>query len=394
VKPVKILYIITLSELGGAQKVVYHLAAGLEPGLFEVAVACAPGGELVDWLRSLPGPVKVFELPELKRNISPIEDIKAFTKLYFLIRAGKYDIVHCHSSKAGILGRLAAKLAGVPDIYFTVHGWGLNAYQRNLVRLIYTWAERLAGSVSTKVICVSQADLIKGKAEKLAPYEKLALIYNGLPEPVEKGDLLRRELGIGREDLVIGTVARLAPQKDPLFFLQVAKRILSRQNSHKGQGRLLFVIIGDGPLKSNCEAYLTANWLDRKVFLLGSREEAACLVQDFDIFALFSRWEGLPLTIIEAMLAGCPVAATRVGGVGELVEDGETGYLIDQSDLDAAEAALMKLVHNPAGRRAMGKAGRERATRLFSIDEMIQNYTKLYLGRLPESTEVETDPTR
>ncbi|TEB04623.1 putative glycosyltransferase EpsD [Pelotomaculum schinkii] len=382
-KPVRILYIITLSEIGGAQKVVYHLAAGLEPGLFDIAVACAPGGELVGWLRGLPETIEVFELPELKRDISPLDDFKALWKLYSIIRKGNFDIVHCHSSKAGILGRLAARLAGVPAIYFTAHGWGLHAYQNWVARLFFIWAERLAGTVSTKVICVSEADLIKGKALKLAPAEKFTLIHNGLPEPDQNDGLLRGEFGFSKEDMVIGTVARLAPQKDPIFLLQVAERILSRQNSYAGQRQPFFVMIGDGPLRSSCKAYLTAKGIDKSVFLLGSREEAACLMRDFDVFVLFSRWEGLPLTIIEAMLGGCPVAATKVGGVSELVEDGKTGLLIDESDLAAAEAALMDLIANPPRRRAMGKAGRERALRLFSIDKMIQKYRDLYLERLP-----------
>jgi len=114
--------------------VVYHVAAGLSPEQFEITVACAPGGELVQWLRELPQKVRVIEIPELKRNISPLKDLKAFWKLYTLIKKKGFDIVHCHSTKAGVLGRLAARLVGVPKIFFTVHGWGINKYQSWPVR--------------------------------------------------------------------------------------------------------------------------------------------------------------------------------------------------------------------------------------------------------------------
>ncbi len=376
----RVLFIITLSEMGGAQKVVYNLAAGLNPQEFDITVACAQGGELVDWLKSLEQRVKVIEISSLRREISPWHDLKAFWKLYWLIKKNKFDIVHCHSSKAGILGRLAAWLAGVPKIFFTAHGWVLNEYQHWSGRLCYTWIERLAGTVSTKVVCVSEYDLLKARNLKIAADDKLVVFYNGLPEPETQEGLLRNELGIKKNDLVIGTVARLAPQKDPLFLLKVAEGMICRQNC-TGAGRLYFVLIGDGPLRPECENFINSKGLSGRVFLLGTREEAAKLVQDFDIFVLFSRWEGLPLTIIEAMMASRPVVASAVGGVGELVVPGETGLLIEQLDVNEAEKALLHLIYDPGKRLAMGQAGRKRACRLFNINQMVDQYRELYLAK-------------
>ncbi|RJQ28232.1 MAG: glycosyltransferase family 1 protein [Peptococcaceae bacterium] len=370
---VKLLQVITLSELGGAQKVVYHIAAGLEPERFAVTVACAPGGELVRWLEELPQGVKVVEMPALKRNPSPLNDLKAFWQLYRLMRREKYNIVHCHSSKAGILGRLAAYLAGVPKIYFTVHGWGVNRYQSLPVRFFYAWAERLAGAVSTKVICVSRRDFAKARSWKLTAADKLAVIYNGLPAAGALPGDLRRELGLSAGDILIGTVARLAPPKEVLFLLEVARRMADRPD-------VFFVLIGDGPLRTECMAFIKRHGLEKKVFLPGTREDAPGLLADLDIFVLFSRWEGLPLTVIEAMQAGLPVVASAVGGVGEQVAHGETGLLIEALDPAAAERALRELIADPARRKQMGERGRLRAAELFSLPEMVARYRQLYLG--------------
>lgn len=377
---IKVLYIITLSELGGAQKIVYHIAAGLNPQEFDITVACAPGGELVNWLSNLNQDIKIMVIPELKRDISPFNDLKAFLKLYMLMKNNSYHIVHCHSSKAGILGRLAAWKAGVPKIIFTVHGWGINEYQSWPVRFLYTWAERFAGARSTQVVCVSETDLLKARSLKLVTGDKLCVIYNGLPVPEKNEGLLHEELGIRKGDIIIGTVARLAFQKDPLFLLEVAERLITSYKRDKSNSHPCFVFIGDGPLRSECEKFINNKGLKRSVFLLGTREKAAELVQDFDIFVLFSRWEGLPLTIIEAMMAGRPVVANAVGGVGELVVHQETGLLINKLDVNEAEMALLNLIADPGKRLSMGRSGRQRALNLFNIDRMVEKYRELYLS--------------
>ncbi|MCL6611485.1 MAG: glycosyltransferase family 4 protein [Peptococcaceae bacterium] len=377
----KVLLLVTLSETGGAQKVVYHLAAGLDREKFGVTVACAPGGDLVRWVRGL-GDVEVVELPSLRREVSPAADLLCLFRLYRLIRSGGYDIVHCHSSKAGVLGRLAARLAGAPRIFFTVHGWGINDYQGLPARFFYKWAERLAGFVCTGVVCVSRYDLYYGRSLKLVPEEKLSVIYNGLPASGKRTGLLRGELNLKDGDIIVGTVARLAYQKNPQFFLALAERMLARHRDTGDKGRLFFVVIGDGPLKGECEELLKSKGLGGRVFLLGARDSAGELVHDFDIFVLFSRWEGLPLTVIEAMTAGVPVVAGNAGGVGEMVAHGETGYLVEGFDLDAAAGYVQELAGNPGLRARMGAAGRRRALELFGLERMIRRYEKLYLDQL------------
>lgn len=376
----KVLFVITLSEMGGAQKVVYNIAAGLDPQEFDLTVACARGGELVEWLEGLNKGIKIIETSLLTREISPANDLKAFWMLYLLIKKNNFDIVHCHSSKAGVLGRLAARLAGVPRIFFTAHGWGINNYQHWSGRMFYTWMERLAGAASTRVVCVSESDRLKARKLRIVADDKLVVIYNGMPDSEIQEGLLRKELAIKKDDIIIGTVARLALQKDPLFLLEVAGRMIN-SHSGRGEGRLYFVLIGDGPLKAECEKFINEKGLKGRVFLLGTREEATKLVRDFDIFVLFSRWEGLPLTIIEAMLAVRPVTARAVGGVDELVVHGETGLLIDDLDASDAEKALWDLIADPGKRLSMGQSGRQRACGLFNINQMVEKYRELYLTK-------------
>ncbi|MFZ5595569.1 MAG: glycosyltransferase family 4 protein [Bacillota bacterium] len=386
----KVLLLVTLSETGGAQKVVYYLASGLDREKFDITVVCAPGGELIDWLKGLPH-VGVIELDCLRRELSPLQDLRCLIKLYRLFKRGGFDIVHCHSGKAGILGRLAAHLAGVPRVFFTVHGWSIDESQPFPLRYLYSTAERLAGAVSTGVVCVSGHDLEKGKALRLVDGKKMTVIYNGVPDIYDpdqedgpggrKADRLRGELGLGADDIVVGTVMRLAPPKLPLMFLEAAVKLSGSLPEGAGPG-VCFVVIGDGPLRKECEKYVFEHNLVGKVVFLGTREDAGELVAGFDVFVLFSSHEGLPLTIIEAMMAGVPVVAVNVGGVGEMVVDGETGYLIDGSDTGKAVGCIETLTSTPGLGRKMGIAGRRRARELFNLEKMVGMYEELYEGRV------------
>lgn len=412
----KILQVITLSETGGAQKVLYNIVAEISPANFDVTVVCPPGGELIKWLKEKSW-VKVIEMPQLCREVSPLKDIVSFGKIYRLIRKERFDIVHCHSSKAGILGRLAAYLAGVKKIVFTVHGWGITPGQSRLKKFIYTYVERLAGYTSTHVVCVSHADLERGLKERLAPASKLKLIYNGMPLPDEKKDYkhetshilaysgerelfpgaclsvksLRAELGLDGDDLLVGTVSRLTTPKTPFFFLEMSRDLLNLNLSsdfHATSERIdksyykkpYFVIIGAGPLKKQCQDYIKDNNLQERVFLLGSRDDAARLMADFDVFCLFSSWEGLPLTIIEAMLNSKPVVASDVGGVKELVAEGQTGFLVSPGDRDKAIRVMENLLSDLELRKRMGNAGYKIAAEKFNLERMIEKYKKIYLS--------------
>ena len=370
----KALQVITLSEWGGAQQVCYDLATRLHGDEFTVEVACAPGGPLVEKLKK--SGIKVHQINSLKRDFSPIQDLKCLFQLYSLIRRGKYQIVHCHSTKAGILGRIAAWLARVPRIYFTVHGWGFyNEQEYGWAQRILILAERLCARFSTKIICVSENDLKQGLARKIARAGKFTLIRNGVAmENLNRTGSLRREINATDEEVVFGMVARLHYPKDPILYLKAAKMVL------KSNGGCHFVLIGDGSLYDECLEFVSKSGLESRVHVLGFRKNARFLYSDFDVFVLSSLFEGLPLTVIEAMFAGLPVVASNVGGIPELVSDGRNGFLtIPGSPEDLAQKMLL-LAKDDYLRRKMGGESSIIAKSQFALETMISQYRDLYLS--------------
>lgn len=369
---VKILHIITLSEWGGAQQVCYDIVTNLDKEKFSVEVACAPGGELINRLEE--HGIVVHKIDSLKRDISPVNDLKALFALYRLIRKGSYDIVHCHSTKAGLLGRIAAWLARTPKRFFTVHGWGFyNTEEYGYIQRLLILFEKISGWVSTKVICVSKQVKEDGLKRKIAPEAKFTLIRNGTAWNSSKQEgTLRKEIEVDDKDILFGMVARLSYPKNPLLFLQGAEKVVADNDLAK------FVLIGDGPFYKDCEEFVVEKGLRENVYLLGFRKNARQLFPDFDIFVLTSQFEGLPMTIIEAMFAGLPIIATDVGGVNELVEEGRNGLLTEPHNVDQLARKMMYLIENPEKRINMGKESHKTANENFTITKMIQEYEKLY----------------
>ncbi|MDA8333908.1 MAG: glycosyltransferase family 4 protein [Peptococcaceae bacterium] len=367
----RVLQVITLSEWGGAQKVVYDLTTGLARERFQTEVACAPGGPLVAELREKG--IVIHEIAALRRDLSVLQDIKALFALFSLMRRGRYDIVHCHSSKAGLLGRLAARAAGVPRVFFTVHGWGFaNRKEYGAVESLLVRAEKAAAGFTSALVCVSRATREEGLRRGIAGPKKYVVIYNGL-NPVNRevpDDTLRRETGAAGPLVV--TAGRLVPQKQPLVFLRAAAR-LGSVNPAAG-----FVLIGDGPLGQECRAFIKTEGLAGRVFMAGFRTDVPGLLTGADLFVLLSAFEGLPLTVMEAMLAGLPVVAYAVGGLAEMVEDGVNGFLLPPGDLDGAVDRISALLDDPRRRKEMGETGREIALARFGREAMVRAYAELY----------------
>lgn len=382
----KILQIITLSEWGGAQRVVFDLADNLNKDDFQVEVACQPGGLLVEKLRARN--IKVFEISNLKRELSFVDDIKAFFTLKKLIKKEKYDIVHCHSAKAGILGRWAARSAGVKNIYYTVHSWSFyNKEEYGLMEKVFVLLEKFVSRFTTKIVCVAEKVKIDGLKRKIAKPEKFLVIKNGIDFNVEnKRDELRAGYGIEPTDIVFGMVARLAYPKDPILFLQIAKGITKEVENAK------FVLVGDGPLMQDCrnfvetpafaEATADKRILQENILLLGEKMplEARELFFAFDVFVLLSKFEGMPITVLEAMFAGLPIIASNVGGIGELIEKGKGGFLVDNKNFGEIKSQLNWLIKNPQQRNQMGEYNFQKAKTNFTLQKMVNQYESLYLG--------------
>lgn len=370
---------ITLAEMGGAQTVVREILAHLPENDYQVTVATGPGGVLGDQVRALVNeralPIHLEVLPVSRREISPVCDARLFLALRRIIRERKIDVAHFHSSKMGIVGRVAARTLGVPKIIYTVHGWGgLNEYQPRPLRAIFGMAEWMAGRCAHYLVCVSQADKDRGETNGWLPSGRGVLIYNGMPDTshLMRTGQLRQELGIPADMPVIGTVARMTEAKAPDFLLRVAARL------HRDGKVFALVMVGDGPLLEPTRRLVDDLDLTGMAHIVGARKDIPYILTDFDIFALLSRWEGLPLSLIEAMFASLPVVATDVGGVRELVHNEFTGLLVPPMDEEAASRALARLLDSPSDRQAYGMRGRELAKQRFTVKRMVEEYDRLY----------------
>jgi len=319
----RLLQVITRSDWAGGQKVLYALVYGLKhyyPEEFEVEVACGKhDGKLIPELEKLG--IKVHIVEDLVREISPLKDVKAFFQLRKIIKKGKYDIVHLHSSKAGILGRITAKLSGVPLVVYTVHGWwGIEQY-KGIKRKLFIYAERIAAKFCDKIVFLCKRELDKARSWKIGKESKYEIIPNAIVpiEEVQKGQL-RKELGIDESVKIIGNVARLDPPKNPIRFLETAKLVLSKRDD------VVFVWIGgsvvDDYYGKEVQKWLEKNsYLKEKIYFLPFRKDAIQLMSDFDVFLLTSDSEGMPLVVLEAQSLGVPVVSTDVGCVGEMIGD-------------------------------------------------------------------------
>lgn len=371
---IKLLMCITLSEIGGSQRVVYDIISNLPESLYEITLVTAPGGELLDWIAALnstrKNKVRVSTLGCLKRNISPCCDLKAFIALLRLMRKTRFDIAHFHNSKVGIIGRLAATVARVPKVYYTVHGWGLNKTTTGSLYRVMSALERLVSKCCTQVVFVSKSDMEKGIQNRWAQVNRSCLIYNGVSDapalPPHEPEWTSGGLP------VIAFVSRLAEPKDPMFALKVSARLLWEGVAHR------LLIVGNGPLYNDCVRLIEELGIGSHVRMLGMRDDVPRILKSVDVFCLFSKWEGLPITILEAMSCGLPVVASNVGGVSEMIDDGRTGYLLDDFQVDKAARRLKALLVDRDKRLCMGNTARAVALEKFSLLGMVSQYRRLY----------------
>jgi len=351
----------------------------LDSHRFQVEVLCGPQtgseGSLIEEARSHSIPLTI--LPNLVRQVSPLHDLRALSSLVAHMRRGRYTIVHTHSSKAGILGRLAARLAGVPVIVHTVHGWSFHDYMSPIVRQTYILLERWMASLSQALIVVARRDIEKGLRQNIGSEGQYHLIRSAIP--LEEFDparydcqSVRRELGIPASAVVVGNVGRFSDQKNPLDWVNVAAQVArTSPNVH-------FLLIGDGPLRPQVEAKLAEEGLSERTTLTGLRRDVPSLLAAMDVFMLTSLWEGLPRVIPQAMAMGLPVVANRADGTQEVIQDGVSGYLLTPAYTTDMAMRIIELIADPLLRREMGAKGRLFAVREFDLRQMVAQIERLY----------------
>jgi glycosyltransferase involved in cell wall biosynthesis len=374
-RPLRVLQLITMLELGGAQGLTIDTVTRLDRRRFAPQLAAGPGGLLDDAARRITS-APFFTLPHLVREVRPRDDARAFAELIALFRRERPDIVHTNSSKAGILGRFAAAAAGVPIVVHTVHGWGFHPWQSRREHALYVGLERAAARLTTQLVAVSEANARAGAREEIAPFEAFAIIRPGVHTErfagARRTGALRAELGLTEATPLAGMVGCLKPQKAPVDFVRAAAHAAARvPGAH-------FVLVGDGVLRSEVERAAVEAGLAGRFHLLGWRRDPEVVVGDLDLFVLSSLHEGLPMVVPEAMAAGVPVVATAVDGTPEAVADGVTGLLCPPSDPERLGSAIAALLAEPERRRRMGKAAAGDAPR-WDIAEMVQQQEALYL---------------
>ena len=375
-RKINILYVITKLELGGAQKQLLTLVRGLDKEKFSPYIITAYDGLLVDAAKDIPN-LKLIRCKLFERDIRPVQDILVLFFLYYFIKINNIDIVHTHSSKAGILGRLAAKTAGIKIIIHTVHGWSFHNYQIKAAYYFYLFLEKICAAFSSAIIVVSQWDKDWALQQAVGRQDKYRLIRYAVNYEEFKNSIgpsqIRKELGLCETDLVVGMVACFKPQKSPLDFIKLASAI------NKDFPDAKFILVGDGVLRKKICALIDKFNLKEKVILTGWRNDIVQILSCLDIFVLTSLWEGLPIVVLEAMAAGLPVVATDTGGIREVVLHGKTGYLVNPRDVQALRDKLKELLMQPYLRKEFGKLAVSTLNpNEYSLSKMIKNTTQLY----------------
>ena len=370
----KIFHVITKLELGGAQKVTLMTLERLPREHYDLALVTAPEGLLVDWATRIPDLKRIW-LPALVREVHPLNDAAALFTLWRLFRRERPDVVHTHSSKAGILGRWAARLAGVPFIFHTAHGFGFNDFQRPIVRNLYIRLERWTARITTKLVVVSYANAEKGEKSGVFRRGDWVLCRDAISvaEFMASKPIRRRlaEWGIPQDKVVVGMVACFKPQKAPLDFVEVVARVVQQTE------RAHFVMAGDGELRPAIETRIRELGIGRHITLLGWQNDMPEIYRNLDVVVLTSLWEGLPCVFSEAMAVGLPVVATNVDGAREAIVDGDNGFLHAPHDVEGLARSVLKLVAEPELRRKMGESGKSRAME-FDIGTSVGNLELAY----------------
>lgn len=363
--------------VGGTREHLFQIARYLDPRRFRLTIAWSPrrdpqAAEDVSYLRGLGA--NVFVVP-MCREIRPIQDLVALARLWSHIVANRYDIVHTHSSKAGMLGRLAAWAAGVRQIYHTPHTFAFQ-WAAGVASRFYCQLERLAALVTTRLIAVSPTQRDIARRSRVCRPEKLLVIENGVNvqecAPETDQNAVRAELGVEPQELLIGMVGRLAPQKGCEHFVRAAQQVAERYPQAR------FVLVGDGPLRPEIERLIERLGLRARFQLLGFRQDVHRIYAALDLFVLSSLWEGMPYAVLEAMAAGLPVVATDVPGTRDAIIDGATGLLAQIEDEADIAAKLMHLLADDKLRHEMGERARRMVSERYTADRFIRRLQALY----------------
>ncbi len=372
----KVAVIITKLELGGAQKVAISLCEKINKNLFEPFMICGCDGILSEEVQQKN---KVYFIKDLIREINPIKDLKAAISIYKILKKEKPDIVHTHSSKAGILGRFCGLLAGVPVIIHTIHGFSFNDTQSFLKKYLFVFLEKFCALFSTYLIFISKENIDKGIKNKIGRQSKYKYIRLGIDIDNFKNfqnPSLRNELNLSKEDILVTTIGPFKPQKNLSDFIKVAGKISKDYKNFK------FVIVGDGILRPSFEKLINDLQIQKNIFLLGWRRDIANILHSSNFFVMTSLWEGLPISTIEAMTCGLAPIVNAVDGQKEIIKDGINGFLIPPYNIEEICCKILYLANNADIKNTMEQEAKSSIDETFSIAHMIKEHENLYMENI------------
>lgn len=377
----KVMHVITRMIVGGAQENTLHTledqhALHGDEVYLVTGPSLGPEGSLME--RASAAGFPIHELDEMRRNIHPRQDWKAYGSLKQLMRQVRPEIVHTHSSKAGIIGRAAAKAVGIPCVH-TVHGASFHYGQHPALFRAYVEAERWAARRTSHFICVADAMTTAYVEQRIDTPERFTTVHSGFEvepflTPSRPPEEVRAKLGLSPEHLVVGKIARLFHLKGHEFLLQAAPAIVAAHPETR------FLLVGDGILRPQFEQQIEAMGLsDHFVFTgLVPPSQIPELVHAMDIVAHTSQWEGLARVLPQGLISGKPVVTYDVGGAREVVVSGETGYLLPRDSVTELSSAICKLAANPPLRAQMGTTGKDRFTDQFRHQTMTRRIREVY----------------
>jgi glycosyltransferase involved in cell wall biosynthesis len=373
---IRILHIHTLPIVSGSGINTFLSMQGMDRALYEVELACAPGGRLIPLVQENHMEVRTFR--NMVQPLHPFKDTLALLDLTAFLRKNLYHIVHTHNSKAGFLGRLAAKLAGVPVIVHTVHGFAFHGEEPLWRQMLFRNLERLGSHWSDRMIFISQPLIDWALKDHIVGEEKITKIYSGIqldkfhPVKGEEKDRIRRKWALKKEDAVVGIVSKLWEGKGHTVLIEAFKLLKEKIKDAK------LVIVGEGYLYDELFRRVGYNGLRESVLFTGFQMDVSEIIATFDVAVLPSFFEGMGRVVLEAMAMEKPVVASRVGGIPDLIDQGINGLLVRPGDARELADALEKVLSDKGLARKLGREGRKRIKDQFSADVMVQSIEKLY----------------
>ena len=373
-KKIKLLHVITHLPIGGAQDNTLYTVELLNKDKYDISLSCNLNGELVSRAKKVKH-LKLYDVPNLRREVSIINDIRAFLHLYKLIKKENFTIIHTHSSKAGFLGRIAAMLNKTPIVIHTIHGFAFHDYMNLFKKNIFVYLEKLSAKWTHGLVTVSNLNKKKVVDLGIAPIGKLKNIYSGIDLTLfinEKNDQFRKELNLDSSNLLIGSVGRLSNQKDPITMIEAFCIVFKRfPNAH-------LTLVGDGELYDEILIKIDQLQLNGRVHLTGNKNDPWKIYNSLDLFIMSSIYEGLGRSITEALSCGVPVVCTSVEGVPEIVRDNETGILVPPKDPGALANGIIRLLNDMDNARKMAEEGRKFVNENFDVKKMVDDIDTLY----------------